>query len=375
MDWRLHICVSLLLVSISPALAEIKLAVVGPMAGKYSLFGQQIRAGAQMAVDDINRIDGVNGETLVLEVADDRCEPSRAEAIANQLAGKGVVFVAGHFCSGSSIAASGVYRDQNIVQISPFSPNAQFTDKRPDPGGGVYRVFGRLEEQGEVAGAFLASEYPDARIAIVHDSSAYGKGLADKTKIAMETAGKDAEYYAVYDPGETDYNSLVARLNALDIQVLFIGGYHNEAAIIVRQIRDRGMETQIVAGDALLTELYWRSVGSAGEGTLVTFSPDPRKNQQAKDVVERLQQTGVEPEGYTLYAYAAVQAWAEAATIAGQFDYESVVSVLNLGSFQTVLGELTFDDKGNSTLPAYVLYIWHEGKYDYLQPQSAQANP
>ena len=170
------------------ARADITVATVGPITGQYATFGAQLKAGAEQAVADINAAGGVLGQKLVLEVGDDACDPKQAVAVANQLVAKGVLFVAGHFCSGSSIPASSVYSDANVVQISPASTNPAFTDERPGPG--IFRVCGRDDQQGLVAGQFLASHFKDKNIAIIDDKSTYGKGLADQTRKFMNEAGK-----------------------------------------------------------------------------------------------------------------------------------------------------------------------------------------
>ncbi|MCT8997848.1 branched-chain amino acid ABC transporter substrate-binding protein [Chelativorans intermedius] len=347
------------------AWAEIVIATAGPMTGQYATFGEQMRAGAEQAVADINAAGGINGEMLRLEVGDDACDPKQAVAVANQFAGQGVVFVAGHFCSGSSIPASQVYAEEGIIQISPASTNPAFTDERPGPG--VYRVCGRDDQQGDVAGQFLMENFPDAKVAFIHDKTAYGKGLADATKAAYEAAGGTPALYEAYTAGEKDYTALVSKLKQEGIDVLYVGGYHTEAGLIVRQMREQGMDTVLVSGDALVTDEYWAITGEAGEGTLMTFSPDPRKNEIAKPVVEALEAAGKTAEGYALYTYAAVQAWAQAVTTAGSTDYDAVVEALDAGTFDTVLGSLEFDEKGDVTLPGYVFYEWRDGKYDYLE--------
>ncbi len=349
----------------SAAWADITIATVGPMTGQYASFGAQMKAGAEQAIADINAAGGVNGEQLVLEVGDDACDPKQAVAVANQLVGKGVVFVAGHFCSGSSIPASAVYAEEGIVQISPASTNPKFTDERPGPG--TFRVCGRDDQQGQVAGAFLAKNYGDKNIAVVHDKTAYGKGLADETKKYMNEAGKQEALYEAYTAGEKDYTALVSKLKSENIDVLYVGGYHTEAGLLARQMRDQGMKTVLVSGDALVTDEYWAITGDAGEGTLMTFSPDPRKNPVAQPVVKALEDAGKTTEGYALYTYAAIQAWADAAKTAGSTDFEPIVKALDDGEFSTVLGDLSFDDKGDVTLPGYVFYQWKDGKYDYLQ--------
>jgi len=349
----------------SAAWADITIATAGPMTGQYASFGAQMKAGAEQAVEDINAAGGVLGQKLMLEIGDDACDPKQAVAVANQMAGKGVVFMAGHFCSGSSIPASSVYSEEGIIQISPASTNPTFTDERPGPG--TYRVCGRDDQQGEVAGKFLADKFKDTKVAIVHDKTAYGKGLADQTMKFMEEAGKKADMYEAYTAGEKDYTALVSKLKAEGIGVLYVGGYHTEAGLMVRQMRDQGMNTVLVSGDALVTDEYWSITGDAGEGTLMTFSPDPRKNPDAGPLVEKFRAKGIEPEGYVLYTYAAIQAWAAAVEAAGKTDYEDAVKALNDGTFKTVLGDLSFDDKGDVTLPGYVFYEWKGGKYDYLQ--------
>jgi branched-chain amino acid transport system substrate-binding protein len=343
--------------------ADVQIATAGPMTGQYASFGAQMKDGAEQAVEDINAAGGVLGEPLALSIGDDACDPKQAVAVANQMVGKGVVFMAGHFCSGSSIPASQVYTEEGVLQISPASTNPKFTD---EGGPNVFRVCGRDDQQGEVAGAFLAKNFADKNIAIVHDKTAYGKGLADETKKNMNAAGKEEVMYEAYTAGEKDYTALVSKLKQASIDVLYVGGYHTEAGLIVRQMREQGMSTVLVSGDALVTNEYWAITGDAGEGTLMTFSPDPRKNEAAADIVKKFRDKGIEPEGYVLYTYAAIQVFAQAAEKAGSTDIEALQKALHENEFDTVLGKLKFDDKGDVTLPGYLFYTWHNGQYDYL---------
>jgi branched-chain amino acid transport system substrate-binding protein len=346
------------------AFADITIGVAGPMTGQYAAFGEQLKTGAEQAVADINAAGGVNGEKLVLSVGDDACDPKQAVAVANSFAGQSVPFVAGHFCSGSSIPASQVYAEEGIVQISPASTNPDFTDKRP--GDGIFRVCGRDDQQGQVAGAFIAEKFKDGVVAVLNDKSAYGLGLANETEKYMKEAGKEPALVESYTAGEKDYSSLITKLKQAGVTLVYIGGYHTEAGLIARQMKDQGVTATIMSGDALVTDEYWAITGDAGEGTLMTFSPDPRKNEAAAPVVAELDKAGKSAEGYVLYTYAAIQAWAEAAKKAGSTDYEAVTKALNEGGYKTVIGDITFDDKGDVKLPGYVMYEWKAGKYDYL---------
>lgn len=345
----------------SAAYADVVIAVAGPMTGQYAAFGEQMNKGAQMAAADLNAAGGILGEKIKLEVGDDACDPKQAVAVANQLAGAGAIFVAGHFCSSSSIPASQVYTEEGILQISPASTNPKLTDEAK--GNNVFRVCGRDDQQGKVAGEYIATMYKGKNVAIIHDKSAYGKGLADETQKSLNAAGLKEKLYEAYTAGERDYSALVSKLKQSAIDVLYVGGYHTEAGLIARQLKDQGMSVQIISGDALVTEEYWTITGPAGQGTLMTFGPDPRNKPAAKAVVEKFRAQGYEPEGYTLYTYAAMQIFKQAAEKAGSTDLDKVAAVLRSTEFDTVIGKIAFDQKGDVTTPAYVFYKWNDGKY------------
>jgi branched-chain amino acid transport system substrate-binding protein len=227
----------------------------------------------------------------------------------------------------------------------------------------VFRTCGRDDQQGAVAGKLLAEHYKGKKIAILHDNSPYGKGLAEETQKALQAAGGKEAIFDTITPGEKDYSAVVSKLKSAGIDVVYLGGYHPEAGLIVRQMRDQGMKTQLVSGDALVTQEFWSITGPAGEGTLMTFPPDPRGKPEAVKVVKEFQDSGFEPEGYTLYTYAAVQVWKDAVEKAKSTDLDKVAAVLHGNTFNTVIGKLGFNPKGDITSNAYVWYVWKDGKY------------
>ena len=202
---------------------------------------------------------------------------------------------------------------------------------------------------------------------MVHDKTAYGKGLADETRKSMNKAGLKEALYEAYTAGEKDYSALVSKLKSESIDVLFVGGYHTEAGLIMRQMRQQGMSTVLVSGDALTTSEYWGITGKDGEGTLMTFSPDPRKNPSAAGVVKSMRDKNIEPEGYNLYSYGAVQAWVAAVTSAKSTVSKKVAAALRSTSAKTVLGRIGFDKNGDVNAPGYVMYEWKGGTYDYVE--------
>jgi branched-chain amino acid transport system substrate-binding protein len=288
----------------SAAFAEdITIAVAGPMTGTESAFGRQMKNGVELAVADINAAGGVLGKKLALDIEDDACDPKQARSVAEKIGGSRIPFVAGHYCSSSSIPASEAYAENNVLQITPASTNPTFTERGL---WNVARVCGRDDQQGAVAGAYIAKNFKGKNIAILNDKTTYGKGLADETKKALNKAGVTEKLYESYTKGDKDFNAIVSRLKAENIDLVYVGGYHQEAGLILRQMRDQGLKTILMAGDAMADKEYASITGAAGEGTLFTFGPDPRKKPTAAAIVDKFKAKNIDPEGYTLYTYAAV---------------------------------------------------------------------
>jgi branched-chain amino acid transport system substrate-binding protein len=355
------------MLSFAPAHADIVIATAGPVTGQLAGLGEQMLTGVRQAVADINKNGGVLGQKLQLEIGDDQCDPKQAVSVANQLAANGAVFVTGHFCSGSSIPAAVVYAEEGVVMISPASTSPALTETGSPF---IFRVCGRDDRQGAVAGGFLARRFADKPVAILHDKSAYGKGLADATRAALRAEGQQEALYDAYTAGEKDYTALVAKLKRAQIAAVFIGGYHTQAGLILRQMREQGLEAALVGGDALVVREFWSIAGDAAQNAYFTFVTDPRRSPAAAGVVERFRAQGQSPEGYVLYSYAAVQSWAQAAEQAGTANPVQVSQALHRGHFDTVIGGLRFDAKGDVDLPAFAIYRWSKGDYAQIDDSS-----
>src|SRR6516165_11654596 len=354
----------------SAAFAEdLTIAVAGPMTGGESAFGRQMKNDAEMAVADLNAGGGVLGKKLALDVEDDACDPKQARSVAEKISGMKVPFVAGHYCSSSSIPASEAYADSNVLQITPASTNPTFTDRKL---WNVARVCGRDDQQGAVAGAYIAKNFKGKNIAILNDKTTYGKGLADETKKALNKAGVTEKMFESYNKGDKDFNAIVSRLKLENIDLVYVGGYHQEAGLILRQMRDQGLKTILMAGDAMADKEYASITGPAGEGTLFTFGPDPRKKPTAAAIVEKFKAKNIDPEGYTLYTYAAMQIWSQAAAKAGTTDPKKVMDTIKAGAWDTVIGKIEYDAKGDIKQLDYVVYKWDDkGGYAEVSPKAS----
>ena len=348
---------------------SINVAVAGPMTGSESAFGEQMKNGAEMAVVDINAAGGVLGKKLALQVGDDACDPKQARSIAEKLAGSKVAFVAGHFCSGSSIPASEPYAENNVLQITPASTNPEFTERKL---WNVARVCGRDDQQGLVAADYLIKNYKGKNIAILNDKSTYGKGLADETKKALNKAGITEKMFESYNKEDKDFSAIVSRLKRDNIDLVYLGGYHQAAGLLVRQMRQQGLKTVLMSGDSMNAKEFASITGPDAEGTLFTFGPDPRNKPTAKAIVEKFKAKNIDPEGYTLYTYATMQVWAQAAAKAGTTDAKKVMETIKAGEWDTVLGKLGFDAKGDIKAIDYVVYKWDaKGNYAERNPKGS----
>jgi branched-chain amino acid transport system substrate-binding protein len=338
------------------------------MTGKEAWFGEEER-GAALAVADLNAAGGVLGQQVELITADDYCDPEQAVAAARKLVSDGVIFVVGHFCSGASIPASEIYEAAGVLQISPASTNPMLTDLGR---ANVFRVVHRDDSVGLLTGNYLRDHWADKKIAILHDNTVFGKGVVEETKKNLNRRGAVEAVYQAYVPGQSDYAGEIDALQAADIAVAFIGGYPTEIALMARAARDRGYSLQLVTGNSLATEDFGLIAGPAAEGALFVDPPDPRRNADAALVVDRFRASGFEPGGYTLLAYAAVQAWAQAAAKAGSLELPAMIASLREHQFDTVLGPIDFDDKGDLAVQNPVWWIWRGGTYMPLEQDTAK---
>jgi len=346
----------------------IKLGVAGPITGPYAKFGEQLTRGANAAAEAINKAGGINGRTVQIVPGDDACDAKQARAVANQLVNDGVYGVAGHFCSSSTIPASEVYNEANILMITPASTNPQVTDRNLPA---VFRTCGRDDQQGDVAGDFIAKKLGAKRVAVIHDKDTYGQGLADATKNRLHQNGLTEVLYEGITRGDKDFNSLVTKMKGLKVDTIYFGGLHTEAGLIARQAQEQGLKATFISGDGIVTEEFPNIAGPATEGVLMSFGADPRNIPEAADAVKAFRDAKYEPEAYTLYAFAAIQSIAAALTAnETSKDGKKLATWLKANSVQTVMGKKEWDSKGDLKVSDYVMYKWSkgaDGKFNYTE--------
>jgi branched-chain amino acid transport system substrate-binding protein len=363
------VAVAALLAFSGAANAQIKIGVAGPLTGPNAAFGAQLKNGAEQAAADLNAKGGINGQKIELVFGDDVSDPKQGVSVANKMVGDGVKFVLGHFNSGVTIPASEVYQENGVFVITPSATNPRITERGF---WNVFRTCGRDDQQGEVAGKYLTEQAKGKKVAIIHDKTTYGKGLADETQKAYNKLGGKEVMYEGINVGEKDFAALVGKIKAAGADIVYWGGLHTEGGLIARQMRDAGVTAVIMSGDGIADNEYAAIAGPAAEGTIMTFPPDPRKRPQAAAVVKTFQDVRkFDPQAYTLYTYAALEIVAQAAAKSKSLDAKKVAETVKDGTaWSTVIGPIAYDKKGDITRADYSMYTWKkgaDGKITYVE--------
>ena len=338
--------------------AEVKIAVAGPMTTTDATFGAAMRAGAEQAAADINASGGLLGQTVTIVVGDDAADPKRGRALAARFVADGIRLVVGDFNSSVTLASSDVYAGARALMVSPGSTNPQVTERGLAT---VFRTCGRDDGQAAVAADYLARQ-TGRRIAILHDRTTYGQGLAEGVRAHLAAHGIQEVLYDGVAKGSRDFAATLARMGTAGADLVFWGGGPTEAGLLVRQMHERGRAGTLLGTDSLAGDEFATSAGPGGEGTLMTFPQDPRTRPAAADLVKRLAARAVAADPVVFYAYAAVQVIREAAEATHSTDAMTIAAALHAGTpFPTVLGNIEFDGKGDPTRPDAILYSWRRG--------------
>lgn len=345
----------------------ITVGVAGPMTGDQSKMGQDFRNGVELAVEEWNGRGGVLGKKIRIDVNDDQHDPKQAVAVANKMVNKGVVGVIGHFNSSCSIPASDIYAKAGVPMITPASTNPKLTEKGHPT---VFRVCGRDDQQGKVAADFVANVLKSKRVAVLHDKTEYGQGLADEFRKSLGTRAEVTAYEAVIQ-GDKDFKAVLTKVKRADPDLLYFGGVYPEAGLLVRQARELGIAAPLFSGDGTIDTKFIEIAGPAAEGTYLTFSPDPEKVPTAKSFLDAYRRKYGPHGPYSIYAYDAANILLSAIRDAGTTDGRAVSKKIRDSSFRGALGEIAFDPKGDVRTAPYVVWITRGGKFEEIASKPA----
>ena len=344
-------------------LPPVKIAVVGPHSGDLASYGIPTTRAAELVVERRNALCGINERKIELVIEDDVCKPEIATSSATKVTGEGVHAVLGHICSGATKAALGIYKDSNLVAMSPSATNPDLTQSGDYPN--FFRTIASDDAQAKLEVEFALGTLKVSKIAVLHDKGDYGKGLAEfaKTFVEADSRGEVVLYEGV-TPGAVDYSAVVNKIKQTGAEAVIFGGYHPEASKIVSQMRKKSMDTLFISDDGVKDDTFIKVAGEYAEGVYATGPMDTSKNPIAIEAVEAHKaKYGDDPGAFFLNAYAASLALINAVEKSCSTDYNDIVNVLRSEWVATPLGIIKFDEKGDAIGVGFAMYQVQNGVY------------
>ncbi|SNB46840.1 branched-chain amino acid ABC transporter substrate-binding protein [Geobacter sp. DSM 9736] len=341
----------------------IRIGAAGPLTGDMAVFGQDQVNGMKLAIDEWNAKGGVLGKKIVMVEGDDQRDPKQAVSAANKLVNEGVAAVVGHFNSNCSIPASAVYHKAGVPQISHGSTNPQLTEQGF---ASLFRICGRDDQQGKVSAVYATDVLKAKKVAILHDKTTYGQGLADEFRKGLGDKAQVVAYDGI-GVGEKDYSPVVTRIKAANPDLVFFGGIYVEGGLLIKQFKAVGGTAPFIGGDGIMSGELVKIGGPATEGTYATFGPDTKEVPSAKGFNENYRNRFGEPGVYSVYAYDATNIILQALQKVGAVDGKKLADAIRGIDYNGALGHIQFDAKGDVKESPYVVWKVEEGKWQQVK--------
>ena len=329
-----------------------------PSTAGTSVVPRPVGGGVDDMVRDINRRGGLLGRRLAVIHENDRCEADEAAAIAARAVEQGARIVVGHVCSSGAIRAAAIYAEAGVLMIATGPRHPRLTV--PAGRRGIFRLAGRDDRQAESIATLIATSFPAARMAVVHDQSLQGRGMADEIRRSAIGAHVAPLLVAPFVTGTKDYGALVAQIIEAKIDLVVFSSQPLEASIILDQAQSAGARVETAVGtDAFAADEPPARLLAATREFLVML---PWPGQEAG--VGAGAGTGdVAPhDSARKLAGAAVEIWARAVARAGSFEVDGVVAAMS-SPIAAAGDTVRFDDKGDAMVPSFVPHVWREGRW------------
>jgi branched-chain amino acid transport system substrate-binding protein len=347
----------------------VSIGLVSPLTGDQAYIGVGMHQGALMAIEDSNAKGPIFGNAkLKLVPLDDQHNPTQAVLAANKLvADPSVVGVVGHFNSSCTKAASAIYHEGRMVQVTPASTNPDISKQGFDT---FFRICATDDVQGPAAADFAFTKLKAAKIVIVDDQTTYGKGLADQFEKKFKTLGGTVLRHDGITQGEKDFTPLLTKIRSVKPELVFYGGVYPELALLIKQADKVGLKTRWMGGDGIFDPTLMKLTGpKLSEGIYSTMlGVDPHALPSAQDFVSRYEARYGEIGSFSAYGYDSTAVIIEAIRRAGKADREAVLKeVRATKDFQGVLGVVNFDERGDAIGKSVGLFEVENGKFKFIE--------
>jgi branched-chain amino acid transport system substrate-binding protein len=341
----------------------VKIGVSGPLSGANAFAGKDNENGVRLAIEELNaqKIQvGANVLRFVLQSEDDAGDPKQGVAVAQKFADAGVKFVLGPYNSGVAIPASRVYNDNGIL-MSTVGTNPKITASGYPT---VFRIVASDTQVGSTVAGYAAKELKIKNIGVIDDRTAFGQGIAMEFKRQAQTAGIKVAGHEFTTDKASDFASILTALRAKKVDAIFFGGYAPQAAPMVRQMKQLGLNVPLLGGDTLCSPEMARLGGDAvGEnvrcaqaGAIVAKQPGG-----AAFLAAYKKRFGRDPDVYAPSFYDQTRFIAQAIQTAKTIDAKAVGTAMHTISYQGVVGNYGYDPKGNLKKTAVTVYTFKNG--------------
>lgn len=347
------------------AAQPIKIGLLAPFSGVAAGFGQDMLRGAQLAFEEANAAGSINGKRLTIDQGDDKADPSAAGDAAKKLTADGVAAVIGPATSPSTLAVESLFNDAKVPLITPAANDPRITDQKLKF---IFRSTGRWDQEPPLLVDALTKQTPGAKIALIADKSTYGQSLAVAARLAITKAGLPQPVLDdSVDAGTKDYGPLVAKLKPLGANAVVYAGYAADGGALVKALRAGGVQAPFAMGDAGQDQALIAAGGSATDGTLLAYPPDPKQVPSAAAFMDGYKRrNGTSASLYAVSTYDTARLLADAIRRAGSTDGEALQGAIAAGSDVSGVywGKMAFDDKGDLQAKTYALWTVRNARFE-----------
>ncbi len=340
------------------------LGLAGAHSGDLAGYGIGTVNAAKILVEKYNAKGGVAGKKLVLITQDDQCKPELGTNAATKLIADGAKIVIGHTCTGATKAALPLYKDSNIVVVSPSATAPALTQSGENPT--FFRTIASDDEQAKLGADFVLNNLKAKKVAILHDKADYGKGYAEFVQDFIKKDGRaEVVLFEGITTGAVDYSGIIQKVRSSGADVLVFGGYDPEASKLVTQMRKKRINIPFVSEDGVKVDSFIRLTGEYAEGVYASGPKDTTQEPAYITAVEEHKKMfNSEPGRYYPEAYSAIVALLNAVEKAGGVsDPGKIMKIMREDYVETPLGKIRFDAKGDAEGVGFAMSQVKGGKF------------
>jgi len=343
----------------------IKIAVAVPLTGPQAATGQDIANAVKLAVEEAN-LKGELSKKMEVVTYDDKADPKEAVNVAHRLVvDSNVLVVIGHMNSGCTLPASRIYNEAGLAMVTPSATNPTITKQGFN---NVFRVCPTDDVQGSAAGKFVIKNLKKRKVAILHDKTPYGQGLAEEFQKAVKENGGNVLTFEGITPGEMDYSAVLTKIKQKNPEVLYFGGMYNEGSLLVKQMVNLNIKAVFMSGDGLYVPEFIRLAGKSSEGVIVSFvAPPYDKLESTKEFIEKFTVKYGEIKTYAPYAYDAANVIINALRKTNYNRKDLIHAIATTKDFKGITGDIAFDEKGDILSKRIYFYKVTNGKFEWIK--------